>query len=266
MSVLQVRNPELVEILRPDFQARYEPNFAWANAISIFSMLPGLRGFWPLSTANESGNAYDLSEQGRILTYTGNPTYNVSGLAPYIDFDGVGDYLTRADEAGLDCLGNESYIAAAIQGITFGGWFWFDRDTNGEGLITKADGITNNNRNFDLLYRGDAGDVAQVDISNGANAYTITSTDILTTGVWYFLAGRFVPSTSVDVYVNLAKDTLAAGIPATANNSNAPFQIGARNGGLLLDGRANLCFLCAAALPDVIINQLFEQTRAMFGQ
>lgn len=258
-----ILNPDLIELLSSIFVRHDRAATTWGRVISQYLALPALRGFWPMSSANEGGNALDLSGQGRTLTYTGNPTYNFTGLAPYIDLDGVGDYLTRADEAGLDVLGNEAYVGAP--GLTVGGWFRFDRENAQEGLICKSDG-TAANRNWDLLFRGDAaGDPAQFAVSNGANSYTATGTTDLTTATWYFIVGRYVPSTSVDLWVDAAKSSTVAGIPATANNSNAAFQIGARNGLITLDGRASLCFLCAAALSDSIITALYQHSRVLFG-
>jgi len=58
----QIRNSEQVNLLRADFQARYEPNFALANAVSTILALPGLRAFWPLSSVD-----YATATQGRDI-------------------------------------------------------------------------------------------------------------------------------------------------------------------------------------------------------
>jgi hypothetical protein len=266
MTVKQVRNDALVELLRPDFQARYEPNFAWKSACASFLALTGLRGFWPMSSFNENGNAYDLSGQGRILTYNGNPTYNYSSLVPYIDLDGTGDYLSRLDEAGLDILGTETYVAAAVRGLTIGGWFWFDNATEAGQTVLMTKGAGGGANTSYWLARN-AGGTPRFNVGDGAALQGPSSTQGTGAAVWTFLVGRFIPSTEVALFQDNIEYTDLVGIPAALINTATDIEIGSYNAGagLFHDGRASLCFLCAVALSDSIISALFHQTRAMFN-
>ncbi len=259
---MQLRNAEMVDLLRSDFQFRYEPSFAWKSACSIFQSLNGLRGFWPMSSVDENGDTFDLSGQGRILSDNGDLEYGYDDLAPYVNLDGTGDFLNRTDEAGLDILGTEAYIETP--GLTLGGWFQFDRDSTSEGLIAKYDAATNN-RSY-LLYKFNT-DFARFLVSNnGIAAVGVTSTVSLNQTDWYFIAGRFDPGAETAIFVNGTWDTNVAAIPASIFNSNADLEIGSYNTGtVLLQGRASLCFLCAAFLEDWIVNAIFQQTRAMYG-
>jgi hypothetical protein len=238
------------------------------RTLAAFLQLPGLRGFWPMSSIGVAGQAIDLQGLGNHLTLNGNPLFNYSGLIPYCDYDGTGDFHSITDAASgnaFDILGNESYIDTGVQGLTVGGWFYFDRNTNAEALIAKADGVVNANRNYDLFYRGDAGgDPAQFNVANGAVAYTVTGITTIPTATWTFIAGRFIPSTSVDVFTNSIIATNAVAIPATINNSTADLNIAARNGGSLLDGRASMCFICTVSLGNVLLRSLYNQTRQLF--
>jgi len=264
--IAQTRNDQMVGLLSGDLQRRYEPNLAWKTACSAMRMLPALRGFWPMSSFNENGDAYDLSGQGRTLTYNGNPTYNYSSLIHYIDLDGTGDYLSRTDEAGLDILGTESYVAGAAQGLTLGGWFYFNNmAAASEYCIAKYDTFGVAQRAYGLL-RIATGEARLSISNNGAALVTVTSVDILSPTAWYFLVGRFDPSAEMKVWINGNAWTNVAAIPASIFNSTADLTIGARTGGYeLMTGRASLCFLCAAALSDSIISALFHQTRAIFN-
>jgi len=262
---VQIRNDELKNLLLPDFQARYEPNFAWKSACAAFLALPALRGFWPMSSFNENGDAYDLSGQGRTLTYNGNPTYNYSSLIPYIDLDGVGDWLSRADEAGLDIAGTETYVAGTAQGLTMGCWLQFDDLLANEYIISKWDPGVAAQRSYRLMQVNT--DVVRFSIHDGANADDVDSSDTISTTGWHFCVGRFIPSTEVAIWLNRVKDTTVAGIGASIQNSASPLRIGSTaTGGSPLDGRVSLAFLCAAALSDSIISALFQQTRAMFNR
>ncbi|KKM02127.1 hypothetical protein LCGC14_1787550 [marine sediment metagenome] len=262
--MVQKRNSAMVELLRPDFQARNEPNFAWKSACSVFQALTGLRGSWPLSSFNEAGNAYDMSEQGRVLTYNGNPVYNYEGLIPYLDFDGTGDFLSRADEAGLDIIGTETFVAAAARGLTIGGWFAFDNLTREEALIGKWN-TTGNQRSYILEKM--ATDFVRFAVSVDGTAETVVNDTVaVTTTDWFFAVGRFDPSAAMTLFINGRTIVGGAG-PATINNSNAQLNIGAHNNGAasLLDGKASMNFLCAAQLSNTIIDAMFEQTRSMYG-
>jgi hypothetical protein len=262
----QIRNAAMVNLLRADFQARYEPQFALAQVISHMLALPGLRGFWPMSSFDENGNAYDLSGQGRTLTYNGNPTYNYDDLAPYLDFDGTGDYLSRADEAGLDILGTEAYVANP--GLTLGGWFWLDALPVGTswGFTGKWLDTGGSNQRSYLVFIDPSALVNFIISSDGTGFVLVQSAAVSATS-WIFLVGRFVPSSEISIFVNNTEVVNTTSIPAAIFNSSAQFNIGAYANATVppLNGRASLCFLCASALSDAIIGNLFQQSRALFG-
>jgi hypothetical protein len=242
---------------------------AWSHACSTILALPGLRGFWPMSSFNESGNAYDMSEQGRVLTYNGNPTYNYDDLAPYIDLDGTGDYLSRADEAGTSITGTETYVAAAVRGITCGAWFYSTDTTNQQFLIAKDTGAAGG-RSYALAPTGNlGGDPIRFLISDdGTNISAVDSTTGYTSGVWRFAAGRFNDNDAgaeLAVWSN-GEQTTAATAMASIHDNASNFTIGALSGGaLLLTGAVSMAFLCAVALSDDIIAALYAQTRALYG-
>lgn len=256
------RNDREISRLSGDFQLRYEPNFAWKSACSAFLALPGLRGFWPMSSFDEAGNARDLSGQGRTLTYNGNPTYNYDSLAPYIEFDGVGDSLSRSDEAGLDITGTEAYVAGAVRGFTTGGWFWLNSFTPlVNAFIAKFTALGNLSY---MLF--ELAGIYRFGISSDGTAQTTVDVASPTLGAWHFVVGRFIPSTELAIFDNGVKVTNVAAIPASIFSGNSAFCIGLDLAdSSYLDGRASLCFLCATALSDAIVLSLFHQTRAMFG-
>ena len=231
---------------RPYFQLR---------ASSTFLSLSGLRGLWSMSAIQSNGDTFDQSGNGRLLTYNGNPTYNQDGLAPYIDLDGTGDFLSRADEAGLDILGTETYIAAGIRGLLVGGWFWFDAFAVNDGLITKSDGATVAGSSYQLIQN--VGNTISFTVFAGA-AVGVTSAALSTTA-WYFVVGRYIPSTTVDLFINNVLASNAVAVPAAINNTGAPLNIGAVNNNVAfcLDGRVSRGFLCAAAQSDATIAALF---------
>lgn len=233
--------------------------------ISPFSALPGLRGFWPMSGVDAGGNAIDQSKSGRTLTQNGAPLYNYAGLAPYIEFNGINEWLSRPDEAGLDILGTEVYVAPTARGLTLGGWFWVDADTGADQMfLSKLSGAGVNRSYYILLVRPTRQVELGIEATGGGGITWLPSTATVTYQTWVFLAGRF-DTPNLTVWVNDVAVSIGGG-PAGINNSLDDFCIGAYQGGNFpLDGRASLCFLCAAAHSDSVISSLYHQTRSVFG-
>lgn len=241
---------------------------AWETMAAKFQGLPGLRGFWSMGSLDGTGGTGDLSGQARALTYNGNPVYNLyDSIVPYIDFDGVDDYLDRADEAGTSITGSETFIASSVRGLTVGGWFWLDALSGGtpRGLIGK-NVVVGNQRSYTIFLTST--DILQFAISsNGTATTTVNSTVGAQIGQWMFLVGRFIPSREIAIFVNGTKTTNTTSIPSSIFDSTAAFEIGrflASNTNAA-NCRASQCFLCASALPDELVTSLYEQTKILFG-
>jgi len=98
-NVKQKRPSDLVNILKPDLQGRYEHGFAWAEAVGAFRNLPGLRGLWS-GAVDQYGYIADASNQGNRLEGVNTPLVNNRPLSPYIEFDGVNEYLRYVSGSG----------------------------------------------------------------------------------------------------------------------------------------------------------------------
>ncbi len=248
---------------RADLQNTGDYGPSLGEMYGTFLGLPGLRGLWYPGDADDTGAVYDISGQGRKLTYNGNPFIALqNSLVPYFAFDGTGDFLSRPDEAGLKVIGNEGYVAAALRGLTIGGWFWADSLAASPVLISKYT-AAGNLRSYKLDISSSA--VRMIVSGTGADAFVAT-TGAIAAANWYFVVGRYTPSTAVAAFVNNNQSTFTTTIPATLFNTTAAFQIAASDAGTnLLTGRFGLAFLCAAALPNALLTYLFARTRALFG-
>lgn len=236
-----------------------------ARLVDPFMCLPALRALWTMNSFNGVGTLVDMSGQDRTLTYNGNPQYGFAGYVPYIAFDGTGDYLSRADESGLDLSGAETIIVAAQRGLTIGGWFYFDNAAAAiESCLAKSDHSTQ--RSFELR-RMNTG-VPQFNVTSGgsvATVSTIAGADVIPASEWHFLVGRFTPSTEVMIYDNGTPATNTTSIIASVFNSTSALVVGGVSGGTsLMTGRATCCFLCATALSDGIIDSLYRRTAPFF--
>ena len=262
---LQERNADLVRLLIQDFQRRSEPNFAMAKALSVMSLAPGLRGLWTTSSFDENSDMFDMSGQGRTLTAVGDPTYNNRGLAPYVELDGTGDWFSTVDDPGLDIIGNEAYVDTNIQGITFGGWVWFDNATGAlEVFISKWAAAAN--RSY-LLYRSAAGN-AGLQIYDVVPAVRTVIGGAISQNTWHHMVGQLDSVNNfIRIYIDGGVPTnLAVPAGTTITNSNAAFQIGAASGTNPTTGRASLCFLYATALSHSAIQTIYHQTKSMFAR
>jgi hypothetical protein len=225
--------------------------------------LPGLVGFWPMSSVFKSnGNVADLSGQGRTLTENGNPVFDLlNSIVPYADLDGTGDFFSRADEVDLSILGTEAAFPASRRGLTLGGWFNQDNLTGDQGLMGKWT-TAGNLREYKLY--SNAG-VVTLGISSNGTAEATYAGSTVTAATWYFAVGRWIPSTTGDIFVSGVKTSNVSGVASTTDLTS-PFRIGDRGDGTtLFIGNTALCFLCANQLPDARIQRLFKLGRLFFG-
>lgn len=270
-----VHNPDIQEAVELYGIGRNDILNRWGNVISSFQAIPGLVGFWPMGSVQRSaGTVYDMSEQDRVLGYQGNPTFNIyNSFIPYIDLDGTGDYLDRADETDLDILGTESIFNAAVRGLTLGGWFWWDGLTTGtpdlqQQLIGKWSDAAGN-ASYAILNDPTGGNsrIIFYVTNDGSTAVGVATTATLTDAAWHFIIARFDPSTELAIFFDSTKDVNTTSIPASIFNGNSSFEIGRyQRVPNYLDGRASLCFLSANYLPDALIKGLYQQTKKLFGQ
>jgi len=239
------------------------------DLISPFLALPALRGFWPTSANHLDAQAVNYVDDIACdydLQNVGDAQHGYYYTAPYVDLDGATQGLIYPDDPQHDILGTEANVVAAVRGLTLGGWFWFDTlaAVTEYPLITKYD-PAGNLRAYKLI-RGPAagGNIQLVVSTDGINDVAVSGA-VPVISAWYFCVGRFTPSTELKVWVNGAPVTNLAGVPASIFNSDAMLIVGADNAGAtFLDGRASLCFLCAAAVSDAKVSELYEATRAAF--
>lgn len=271
----QRRNNEMVNLLRADFFGRSEPNASWVHYPGAITQLAGLRGYWPMSAQIVSGgNTYARDTVcGYNLAYTNTPTagYLVSAtqtaLPPWVHFVAAStQYLTyAADDAQHDILGTDTTISANERGLTLGGWFKFDTvPASVMGLMSKWL-VAGNQCSYQLIKTA-ANNIAFEITADGSTVVTVTSAGTVVVDTWYFLAGRFDPSATLDVWIDNVKTSQAVAGTASIFNGTEPFQIGRTNQTNYFDGYASHCYLAAAQQSDAIINALWEQSRVMYGK
>lgn len=250
----QIANDKQVDNLSGKFQKRNEPNFALANVLSTFLGLPRLRGLWPMGIEDGS-NVIDQSGQGRALTQDGSPTFPTTGLVSYVNLPTNSDYLHRASEAGIQITG----------ALTAGGWFRTARAAT-LSFINKWNQSAVNYRSW-TIRRITGTLIARALVSSNGTLETRVDGGVIPDNTWTFLAMRYTPSTELAIFVNRAKSVNTTSIPAAIYNNTSVFlrfgqEAGPAN---IMVGDAFMGFLCAAAVPDAMLYNCYEQSRALFG-
>jgi hypothetical protein len=255
-----------IDALAAYFQLSYDRKFALSTAISLHQVLPGMRGFWPMSGVGVAGEALDMSGLGNHLSRTNDVDFGLDQMVPFAVYNGTNEYHSITDAASgnaFDISGLETFIRSSDQGVTVGGLFKFDDDPPAaiEFLIGKWVGGAGN-RSY--LLRRNVDTTIRFEVYDGAAVTFATTTATTTTATWYHIVGRLdVNSGDVFVYLDSA-ETITAAAVASINLGAADFAIGAGSGGAFFtDGRAAFCFVCVESLSKTWIITLHALLRAL---
>jgi hypothetical protein len=252
-------NQFLREIKRSQQRALETPQVSYmGQVIGAFLGLPELRAFWPVSSVDESGNPRDLSGQSRTLTNNGGtPRGILTSGTPYATFNGTTRYFSRGTEAGLEITGP----------LTMGGWYNFDAVVSGSyGSVAGKIGGAATNRSFGLSAFDTNGMIVAGVSANGTSDAGTGRIGGCVAGSWHFLGLRYNPSVSVTAFVDNTRASNTTGAaPAALFNGAAAFTLGLHSGAAGQAGKGVLWFLCAAALPDILMTSLYQSSRILFG-
>lgn len=190
------------------------------------------------------------SIQGRNLVLEGALSVGQQGLTPYVNFNGTTNYA--------HLLANEY---KGLAGFTVGGWF---QSAAAAGTFMST-WLAAANQTWRLYITGTKPTLGVS--GTGANELTAQNANTISLNTWYFIAGRYNPSTELALWVNDVKTTNVTAIPASAfNTTTVDFVIGATHGGAnFLSGKAALCFFSNAVIADVYLLSLYQMGRALFN-
>ncbi len=219
------------------------------GVLSAFLMIPGLYGLWPISSYDSNKDVFDLSGQGRTLSSTftsGGVSFLVDGIIPYVqrNVSTLVDRLFRATETEMDGL------------RTWGGWF--DASGQAQGMIGRWDSgqqMMRLDRSISTTLR------LQVSTDGSSEAANVTATH--TDTGWQFIVGRYNPSTELALFYDGAWATNTSGIPASLFVSTSELAFGLTGGSM--NGHHAIQFASKVAVPDVIIESIYANSRGFFG-
>lgn len=188
-----------------------------ASGFRYKSLRDGLVAYWPLNETatsgdvtakDESGKGYDMTSNNSVLSAVGKVGNSRDFIAANSEF------LSIASNADLQ-FGQRDWTVS----------LWFNAGSFVGQLVTK-DLSGQRELEFRTGTFGDNAVIATLFHSGGAEFLAINS---LSTGVWNFVALRFVASTNV-VTMRVNTTTTTTTVPAgqTLNTGTAQLQIGAR--------------------------------------
>ncbi len=223
-----------------------------ASQKDVFVRLPGLYEYYPMGIRDGMGQVMEHGSGGPKLAETGScPTgYDGNG---FVHLGNGTNYLFSTIPGVID--GTEAWITSSMRGLTIGGWFMIDSlPANQGGLITRWGVVTNYGYGLNVTSTG----VILCQVSGNGSSFVVASSAAQAVGQWIFLAGRFIPSTEVAVFVNADKTVNTAAVPASINASTQNFEIGrsAADNSLIVHGKARDVFVCASALSDALIEEI----------
>src|SRR6185503_15766298 len=230
----------------------------WGEYVHLLANLPGTRAVWGMGSIDELGNAYDASGQARTLTKNGGVTFGVyNHVVPYANYNGSTGYHARADENGLDLLGNEAVIEPALQGLTLIAWYWKDTTPASQFVLAcKGDLAAVGNDNFLLTLSPNPSFTAY----NGASAAAVNG-GAASNGAWHCAIARFKPGVEVSLDNDGAKVAAATALTGLTNSTQSLLVGAALNSGapaLFFDGRLALLSLAGAWIDDDLARFLYR--------
>ena len=231
---------------------------ARADSIAMKLALPQLRGFWPFSSTNDVRTIIDQAGAGRHLQAVGSPTFSsTENNAPYGMTSGSGQAWVRATENGLNVVG----------ALTFGLWFYTNDLTSNKYVMSKWT-TSGDQRGWYMTVVPTSGLITFAGSSDGiTQEIALVNFDSpVVVGGWTFAVARFIESVSASLFVNNISSIFTTSIPSTLFSNTAALMINGVNGGnYLTNGGFAQAFLCAAALSDQVIEDMFENDRVLFG-
>jgi hypothetical protein len=218
---------------------------------------------------------------GRLQTSYGSAVWLVQGGpyptsfgctnqgGPYRDFDGGTNAMLIFDSGVPEDQWQEP------TGNTFLLWAWVNADvlaTTNRTVLAKWE--ASGKYQYILYWDVTVGAFRFVISGNGTNTTVVDSSIAESTGVWYFIAGFYNPSTLLRIYVApatasaLTINSNTTSIPASIKDSTSPLEFGQFAGGSFWDGKIGVCAAwrgMPAASVDDYVELLFNKTKQFYG-
>lgn len=191
-----------------------------ASGFKYQSLRSGLVAYWPLNETaasgdvtakDESGKGYNLTSNNSVLSAIGK----IGDARAFVAANS--EFLSIASNADMQFGQKDWTISCWFNAGSFSGQL-IAKDLSGQREVELRTSANNNNSLLFLIYHSSGGGGTSISLSGG-----------LSTGVWYFMAARYVASTNTFTgRFNATTSNLTLPAGQTANSGTAQLQVGAR--------------------------------------
>ncbi len=194
---------------------------------------PSPIGEWLLDE-NTGTTAFDTSGTGNTGVGTGAgctafPKWTPGKVGPALSFNGTNQCVTVSDNSTLDIIG----------AITIEGWVKLNNISSAHDIAAKWLGAANCSYRLGVNSSGQAFLVISSNgtcVNAGTTVVGLTGSKVMSTNTWYHIAGVYVPSSSMTLYINGIKDATTTSVPTAIFSGTAELNIGSEQGGNLMSG------------------------------
>ena len=227
-----------------------------ASQKDLFVGLPGIQGYYPMSITGATGTSVNHTGGGGPLTQTGVVPVGYDGNS-YRHLGNGTNFLAGSGLYGI--TGTETFISSALRGLTVGGWFMVDTTPAAIAGVISKDGAAAQ-RGYVLAWT--SADVVRFGVSLSGGSIVQVNSPAAAISQWHFLAGRYIPSTEIAVFVDGDKTVNTTAIPSSIFVSSQAFEIGRHfnDNARVLHAKTRDVFICAAALSDEILEELRQSS------
>jgi len=229
---------------------------------------PGLRAYWLFgkTVANnsiiplEAGYSFDLERFSGLIYANHRASY----------FNMTSHYCIEPSSISvgqeLNISGLEGSVVSTDRGLTMGAWLR-TADFSGTNMdIAGKFSIVSNRRSY-VLRINTANKPTFIVSSSGTDTVAVTG-DALSTQTWYFMVGKFDPSTELRLFVNGQWYSQTGSVPSRLYTTNpARFTVGASDEGTgkFFLGHIQSVFVCNMLVPDVDIEDYYNSVKSWYG-
>jgi hypothetical protein len=198
------------------------------NWLSEFLNIPALTGLWTTGFDMSSSLLADLSgNTHRLKARAGGPALDQACGMGYWRLNGNNEGFS-GDGNIFDVTGKDEFISNAY-GMATAGWFALKHTgTASNALMSKRGGSGSNS--WAITYNAVSGcqiiyfDVYEDGTNVAASTFINLGGTYLTT--WFYCAARYVPGSSIDLFVNGSWAGTETSIPASIHSNSASFRFG----------------------------------------
>lgn len=231
---------------------------ALAAAWPLYRLATTDKTFWPFFTgAARRGDLYDLS----LNATSGSPQLTRSGILTYTNLDSSDNQYLSSSASQLNLTGAATYTGTP--GVTIGCWVRFTTLTGEQGIIGNW---TTNQQQVLLAKLSPVG----TDLFRFSTSSSGTNSEVISTvsgpafsasaGTWYFVCGRYTPSTEIKLYVHDGSTmrvwSAASTYSSLHSTSPITWNAGRHTASNYLDGDICLAWCSNTVVPDGLIYKM----------